>query len=201
MDRVEAEYKQICLGNGLTEAELLMLSRDYGIFSIKTMAMFFEPEDVKASFRAQLFDRVTQWNTMQHVLPALRTSWLACVAVHSRRASDGGAAPLDLDEPIGTETHSRLLSTFESKHHFRIPPCWLCTDQIVAQFYRQLQARRMESITIQILPTGEDVVANTTNPAKISFGRGVSLQVSPDKRSRGSSPSCPFSPRGSTSRA
>ena len=53
---IEGEFKQLCLDNGMQEGDVTILCRDYGICSIKTMAMFFEPEEVKANFRAQLFD-------------------------------------------------------------------------------------------------------------------------------------------------
>ena len=63
---------------------------------------------------------------------ALRTSWLACVAVHSRRAADApaGSSP-SFDEPLGAEAHKRLCTAFENKHNFRPPSSWVCADQVV----------------------------------------------------------------------
>ena len=43
MDRVDAEFKSLCVDNGIQDDEIKVLAENYGIVSIKTCVMYFEP--------------------------------------------------------------------------------------------------------------------------------------------------------------
>ena len=185
LDRVEESFKQVATENGLLEDQLVILSRDFGIFSIKTMTHFFEPEEVHANFGEQLFHKVKEWENQMWVLPRLRQTWLACSSLWARQTTLGTSTKeANLEDPLSPEVHTKLSTAFEAKHGFRPPTSRICAEPVVARFYRCLQARRMEDIVIEILPTGDDVITTTVQPAKLQLARGLELRVPGTQRAK-----------------
>ena len=166
----DAELIKLFIENDLGEVHAKQVASQFGLGTAKSFSNFFEPESAGVSFRAQLFDKVVEWQEHAWILSALRTTWKACVQVTDRRSSGGTVLAAELDEPVPQEKHGDLARAFKEKHKFRPPSNWLLTERTLGRFWRALTSRRMENLDIQIMATADEISVIISSPVKAKIG-------------------------------